>query len=126
MAAETKVAPKLTVEQELAALRAENEALRKAQAAKVRIGVSAKGGVSIYGMGRFPITLYASQWLTILGMADELKAFIAANAGKLRAKGDPEPSPAAGEPVLPDNPTPAQIVEYKTALAAYLATKPTK
>lgn len=125
MAIETKAAPKLTVEQELAALRAENEALRKAQTAKVRVGVSAKGGVSIYGMGRFPITLYASQWLTIFGMADDIKAFIATNAGKLRAKGDPEPVTVT-EPVLPDNPTPAQITEYKTALAAFLAAKPAK
>ena len=48
--------------------------------------VSEKGAVSIYGMGRFPVTLYKEQWLKLLGMADEIRAFIAANDAQLKAK----------------------------------------
>ena len=72
---------------ELARLRAENEALK--QAAKpgtVSFKVSEKGGVSVYGMGRFPVTLYVEQWETLLGRADDLRAFIDANRGRLKKK----------------------------------------
>jgi len=48
--------------------------------------VSEKGAVSIYGMGRFPVTLYKEQWLKLLDMSDEIRAFIAANAAQLKAK----------------------------------------
>jgi hypothetical protein len=48
--------------------------------------VSDKGAVSVYGMGRFPVTLYKEQWLRLLDMADEIRAFIAANEAKLKAK----------------------------------------
>jgi hypothetical protein len=48
--------------------------------------VSDKGAVSVYGMGRFPVTLYKEQWLRLLDMADEIRAFIAANEEKLKAK----------------------------------------
>ena len=48
--------------------------------------VSEKGAVSIYGMGRFPVTLYKEQWLKLLGMADEIRAFIAANEAQLKTK----------------------------------------
>ena len=48
--------------------------------------VSEKGCVSIYGLGRFPVTAYASQWERILAEADKLKAFIAANADTLKRK----------------------------------------
>ena len=50
------------------------------------IKVSSKGGVSVYGLGRFPVTLYLSQWERLLGMANEIKAFIEANRGKLKVK----------------------------------------
>ena len=48
--------------------------------------VSEKGAVSIYGMGRFPVTLYKEQWLKLLDMSDEIHAFIAENEAKLKAK----------------------------------------
>lgn len=74
---------------ELAQLRAENAAL-KANQKPVRNGmkVGEKGGLSLYGYGRFPITLYKTAWLDILDRADEIKAFIKANDHLLKAKGE--------------------------------------
>ena len=71
---------------ELERLRNENAALKKGASAGVRMKVSEKGAVSIYGMGRFPVTLYKEQWLRLLGMADEIRSFIAANEAQLKAK----------------------------------------
>lgn len=73
---------------ELARLRAENEALKSAAKKPVGISfkVSDKGGVSVYGMGRFPVTLYVEQWETLLSRADDLKAFIEENRGRLKKK----------------------------------------
>ena len=71
---------------ELERLRAENAALKKGAATGITMKVSEKGGLSVYGMGRFPITLYKEQWLKLLDMADAIRAFIAANAGQLKAK----------------------------------------
>ena len=71
---------------ELERLRAENAALKKGAATGITMKVSEKGGLSIYGMGRFPITLYKEQWLKLLDMSDAIRAFIAANAGQLKAK----------------------------------------
>jgi hypothetical protein len=70
---------------ELERLRAENAAL-KGGAAKPRLKVSEKGAVSIYGMGRFPVTLYKEQWLRLLDMADEIRDFIKANDSQLKRK----------------------------------------
>jgi len=70
---------------ELERLRAENERLKKA-ASRGGIRVSEKGGVSVYGLGRFPVTLYKEQWLRLLDMADEIRAFIRENEGKLKVK----------------------------------------
>ena len=71
---------------ELDRLRSENAALKKGTSSGVRMKVSEKGAVSVYGMGRFPVTLYKEQWLKLLGMADEIRAFIAANDAQLKAK----------------------------------------
>jgi len=49
--------------------------------------VSEKGGVSVYGLGRFPVTLYYEQWTRLLGQADELRAFLEQNKSKLKLKG---------------------------------------
>jgi hypothetical protein len=68
---------------ELARLRAENKTLKAAAQAKITLKVAKKGGVSLYGMGRFPITLYKTQWEQVLGMKDTIEAFIADNAAKL-------------------------------------------
>jgi hypothetical protein len=71
---------------ELERLRAENEAL-KARASKGRaIRVSEKGAVSVYGLGRFPVTLYKEQWEKLLDMVEEIRAFIAEHEGELKTK----------------------------------------
>jgi len=71
---------------ELERLRKENEALKKGKAPAIRMKVSEKGAVSVYGMGRFPVTLYKEQWLKLLDMADDIRAFIAANEAQLKTK----------------------------------------
>ena len=71
---------------ELDRLRNENAALKKGASSSLRLKVSEKGALSVYGMGRFPVTLYKEQWLKLLGMADEIRAFIAANDTQLKAK----------------------------------------
>jgi hypothetical protein len=71
---------------ELERLRNENAALKKEASSNVRMKVSEKGAVSVYGMGRFPVTLYKEQWLKLLDMSDQIRAFIAANETQLKAK----------------------------------------
>jgi hypothetical protein len=73
---------------EMARLRAENEALRAKPVARVTMKVSEKGALSLYGMGRFPVTMYKEQWLRVLAMGDDIRAFITAHEGQLRSKGD--------------------------------------
>ena len=75
------------LKKELDRLRSENAALKKGAATGITMKVSEKGGLSVYGMGRFPITLYKEQWLKLLDMTDEIRAFIAANEGTLKSKG---------------------------------------
>jgi hypothetical protein len=72
--------------QELEKLRAENAALKKTTERGLSLKVSEKGAVSVYGLGRFPVTLYKEQWAKLLGMAEEIKAFITVNDSKLKAK----------------------------------------
>jgi len=71
---------------ELERLRQENAALKKGASSGLRLKVSEKGAVSVYGMGRFPVTLYKEQWLRLLDKGDEIRSFIAANEGQLKAK----------------------------------------
>ena len=72
---------------ELERLRAENQALKKTSAKGISLKVSEKGGLSVYGLGRFPITLYKEQWTKVLDMSDEIRNFIQANDGQLKTKG---------------------------------------
>jgi hypothetical protein len=72
---------------ELERLRAENEALKQKRPGSGAMKVSEKGAVSVYGLGRFPVTLYQEQWVKLLGMADEIKQFIEENKGRLKVKG---------------------------------------
>jgi hypothetical protein len=65
------------IKAELQRLRRENETLKKGASEGVGMKVSEKGGLSVYGMGRFPVTLYTEQWLKLLNMSDEIRAFIA-------------------------------------------------
>jgi hypothetical protein len=71
---------------ELERLRKENAALKKGASSGIRLKVSEKGAVSVYGMGRFPVTLYKEQWLKLLEMSDDIRAFIAANEAQLKTK----------------------------------------
>jgi hypothetical protein len=71
---------------EIERLRAENEALKRPERGRLSLKVSEKGALSVYGMGRFPVTLYKEQWLKLLGIADEIKAFIASNNERLKTK----------------------------------------
>jgi hypothetical protein len=74
--------------QELERLRAENAALKARPERSTRLQVSAKGGVSLYGIRRFPVTFYMEEWRRILGMADEIQAFIRENEAQLKRKAD--------------------------------------
>jgi len=71
---------------EIARLRAENESLKRPERGRLSLKVSEKGAVSVYGMGRFPVTLYQEQWLKLLSIADEIKAFIQSNSDRLKTK----------------------------------------
>lgn len=71
---------------ELNKLKAENEALKKSSARGISLKVSQKGALSLYGMGRFPVTLYKEQWLKILEMSDVIRAFITDNEAQLKGK----------------------------------------
>ncbi len=72
---------------ELERLRRENEALKRKTEPGISLKVSAKGAVSLYGLGRFPVTLYKEQWTRVLDIADEIRAFIAEHDGELKTKG---------------------------------------
>jgi hypothetical protein len=54
---------------------------------RLEFRVSEKGGVSVYGLGRFPVTLYYEQWQRLLGTSEELGKFLEENKGKLKLKG---------------------------------------
>jgi hypothetical protein len=71
---------------ELERLRAENERLKKSGSSKLAMKVSEKGALSVYGMGRFPVTLYKEQWLRLLAMAEDIKAFIETHESSLKSK----------------------------------------
>jgi hypothetical protein len=73
---------------ELERLRQENERLKNRQTRGVSLKVSEKGGVSVYGLGRFPVTLYKEQWARLLDMADDIRTFMKENDAKLKAKAE--------------------------------------
>jgi hypothetical protein len=79
-----------TPEQKLARLEAENKVLREQveqrRPGQLRLKVSEKGGLSVYGLGRFPVTLYKEQWIRLLDQADEIKSFLKENDQLLKAK----------------------------------------
>ena len=72
---------------ELERLKAENAALKNKTSKGISIRVSEKGGVSVYGLGRFPVTLYKEQWNRLLDMADDIRTFIAEHEAELKTKG---------------------------------------
>ena len=71
---------------ELERLRSENDALKKTKEKGLTMKIGEKGGLSVYGLGRFPVTLYKEQWVRLLAMADEIRGFIEANNDKLKTK----------------------------------------
>jgi hypothetical protein len=71
---------------ELQRLKEENERLRGQQARGLSLKVSEKGALSVYGLGRFPVTLYKEQWTKLLAMADDIKTFLKDNDDKLKSK----------------------------------------
>jgi hypothetical protein len=71
---------------ELERLRAENTKLKSKDSAGLSLKVSEKGAVSLYGMGRFPVTLYKEQWLRILASAPDIETFMRENDSKLKSK----------------------------------------
>ncbi|MGH7825525.1 MAG: hypothetical protein ACREQ7_10185 [Candidatus Binatia bacterium] len=79
-----------TPEQRLARLEAENRALREQveqrRPGQLRMKVSEKGALSVYGLGRFPVTLYKEQWIRLLDYTDEIKSFLKENDRLLKAK----------------------------------------
>jgi len=79
-----------TAEQKLARLEAENRALKEQveqrRTGQLRLKISEKGGLSVYGLGRFPVTLYKEQWIRLLEQAEEIKAFLKENDQQLKVK----------------------------------------
>ena len=71
---------------ELERLRKENASLKKGSARGMSLKVSEKGGLSVYGLGRFPVTLYKEQWLKLLGLTEEIKEFIKEHDAELKTK----------------------------------------
>jgi len=71
---------------EVERLKAENAQLKTQRGRSVSLKVSEKGGVSVYGLGRFPVTLYKEQWTKLLAMSEEIRAFIKENDAALKTK----------------------------------------
>ena len=71
---------------EIERLRAENEALKRPARGQMSLKVSEKGALSVYGLGRFPVTLYREQWEKLLAMADQIRQFIQDNTHLLKKK----------------------------------------
>ena len=74
------------MKEELERLKAENAALKARGSKGVSMKVSEKGAVSVYGLGRFPVTLYQEQWLKLLDLADDIRTFIKEHEGQLKKK----------------------------------------
>lgn len=74
------------VQAELARLRAENERLKGQQSRGISLKVSEKGALSVYGLGRFPVTLYKEQWQKLLAAAEDIRSFLKDNDEWLKTK----------------------------------------
>jgi hypothetical protein len=79
-----------TAEERLTRLEAENKALREQieqrKTGQLSLKISEKGGLSVYGLGRFPVTLYKEQWIRLLDYGEEIRKFLQANDRQLKAK----------------------------------------
>jgi hypothetical protein len=76
------------LQSELERLRAENAALKRLRTAGLTLKVSGKGALSVYGLGRFPVTLYREQWERLLNMTDEIRSFISEHASEFKTLAD--------------------------------------
>ena len=74
------------LQKEVEKLRAENKALKNSLSKGLSLRVSQKGALSVYGLGRFPVTLYKTQWLRLLDMAEDIKTLIEQNESQLKSK----------------------------------------
>jgi hypothetical protein len=63
--------------------------LESKETGKLEFKVGDKGGVSVYGLGRFPVTLYYEQWTRLLDAGRELRAFLEANKSRLKLRPQP-------------------------------------
>ena len=78
--------PEDDLKAELERLKAENDRLKSERGRSVSLKVSEKGGVSVYGLGRFPVTLYKEQWTKLLAMAEDIRSFIKEHDAELKTK----------------------------------------
>ncbi len=74
------------LQKEVEKLRAENKALKNSLSKGLSLRVSQKGALSVYGLGRFPVTLYKTQWFRLLDMAEDIRTFIEQNESQLKSK----------------------------------------
>ena len=77
-----------TKEELLARIAELEQQVEAKKSSKLQFKVSEKGGVSVYGLGRFPVTLYYEQWVKLLDAAEELKAFLEVNKGRLKLRSE--------------------------------------
>lgn len=117
----------MTAEQmaaEIQRLKEQNARLTSKRDHKLTFAVSEKGAVSVYGMGKFPVTLYGEQWDRLLAQAPDLADFLTANRAKLSVKGDAPKVPAKVEApkgtVVP-MPKPVAAVQSPAAAVAGVA-----
>ena len=80
------MATEAELQAELERLKAENESLKARGSKGVSMKVSEKGGLSVYGLGRFPVTLYQEQWVKLLDLEPDIRAFIKEHEGQLKKK----------------------------------------
>lgn len=78
------------LKKQLAEAQKKLKAAQNAATSRLSLKVSQKGAVSVYGTGRFPVTLYADKWINVLDFGDQIRAFIDANEGKLATKDKPK------------------------------------
>ena len=71
---------------EIERLRRENESLKARASKGISLKVSEKGGLSVYGLGRFPVTLYKEQWIRLLDLSNEIREFITWHESELKSK----------------------------------------
>ena len=83
-----KMADEKTLMEEIERLKAENENLKtkKKTSGEIYFKVSAKGALSVYGLGRFPVTLYKEQWERLFAKLDDLRKFIKDHESQLRTR----------------------------------------